>query len=79
VTTSNAGKVNFQLKFGVISPAGYKFDPTPQYSVDFSGGYTVTYTYSLFSSNAVNATAKVEAVGSNTITSAPVSFSVKCN
>jgi hypothetical protein len=79
VTTSNAGKVNFKLKFGVVSPAGYKFDPPPDYSVDFTGGYTVTYSYTLFSSNSVNATVKVEAIGSNTFTSDPVSFKVNCN
>ena len=78
VTTSNAGKVNFQLKFNAISPAGYTFDKPPEYSVDFSGGYTVTYTYTLFSANSVNATVKVEAVGSNTFTSSPLSFKVNC-
>lgn len=79
VTTSNAGKVNFQLKFNAVSPTGYKFDPPPQYTENFSGGYTVTYTYTLFSANSVNATVKVEAVGSNTFTSAPLSFKVNCN
>lgn len=78
VTTSNAGKVNFKLKFGVISPTGYTFDPPPEYSVDFSSGYTVTYTYTLFSANSVNATVRVEAVGSNTFTSAPLNFKVNC-
>lgn len=78
VTTSKAGKVNFKLKFNVISPTGYTFDPPPEYSVDFSGGYTVTYTYTLFSANSVNATVKVEAVGSNTFTSAPLNFKVNC-
>ena len=78
VTTSNAGKVNFKLKFGVISPTGYTFDPPPEYTENFSGGYTVTYTYTLFSSNSVNATVRVEAVGSNTFTSAPLSFKVNC-
>ena len=79
VTTSNAGKVNFKLKFGVISPTGYTFDPPPEYTENFSGGYTVTYTYTLFSANSVNATVRVEAVGSNTFTSAPLSFKVNCN
>jgi len=79
VTTSKAGKVNFNLKFNVISPSGYVFDAPPEYSVNFTGGYTVTYTYTLFSSDSVNATVKVVAVGSNTYTSAPVSFKVKCN
>ncbi|HAY83946.1 MAG TPA: hypothetical protein DCY42_03205 [Chloroflexi bacterium] len=79
VTTANQGNVDFNLKFGVISPSGYKFDAPPEYSVNFSGGYTVTYTYTLFSANSVNATVKVEAVGSNTYTSEPVNFSVKCN
>ena len=78
VTTSNAGKVNFKLKFGVISPTGYTFDPPPEYTENFSGGYTVTYTYTLFSANSVNATVRVEAVGSNTFTSAPLSFKVNC-
>ncbi len=78
VTTSNAGKVNFGLKFGVVSPTGYKFDPPPEYSVNFTGGYTVTYTYTLFSSSSVNANVRVEAVGSNTFTSDPVNFKVNC-
>jgi hypothetical protein len=79
VTTSKAGKVNFHLKFNALSPSGYVFDAPPEYTVNFTGGYTVTYTYTLFSSDSVNATVKVEAVGSNTFTSAPVSFKVKCN
>jgi len=79
VTTSNAGKVNFNLVFTAISPSGFKFDPPPEYSVDFSGGYTVTYTYTFLPSNSVNATAKVKAVGSNTFTSDPINFSIKCN
>ena len=79
VTTSNAGKVQFNLVFGVISPSGYKFDPPPQYLVDFNGGYTVYYDYSLFSSDPVTATVRVRAVGSNEFLSDPVQFSVKCN
>ena len=79
VTTSNAGKVNFNLVFTAISPSGFKFDPPPEYSVDFTGGYTVTYTYTFLPSNSVNATARVKAVGSNTFTSDPINFSINCN
>lgn len=79
VTTSNAGKVQFNLVFNVVSPSGYKFDPPPQYLVDFSSGYTVYYDYSLFSSDPVTATVRVRAVGSNEFLSDPVQFSVKCN
>lgn len=79
VTTSNAGKVNFNLIFNAISPSGFKFDPPPEYSVNFTGGYTVTYTYTFLPSNSVNATAKVKAVGSNTYTSDTINFSVNCN
>ena len=79
VTTSNAGKVQFNLVFNVISPSGYKFDAPPQYQVDFSSGYTVYYDYSLFSSDSVTATVRVRAVGSNEFLSDPVQFSVKCN
>ncbi len=79
MTTSNAGKVQFNLVFNVISPSGYKFDPPPQYQVDFSSGYTVYYDYSLFSSDPVTATVRVRAVGSNEFLSDPVQFSVKCN
>lgn len=79
VTTSNAGKVQFNLVFNVISPNGYKFDPAPQYEVSFTSGYTVNYSYTLFSSNSVTATVRVRAVGSNEYLSPPVEFTVNCN
>jgi hypothetical protein len=79
VTTSNAGKVQFNLVFNVISPSGYTFDPPPQYLLDFSGGYTVYYDYLLSSSDPVTATVRVRAVGSNEFLSDPVQFTVKCN
>jgi hypothetical protein len=79
VTTSNAGKVEFNLVFKVISPSGYKFDPAPQYLSDFTGGYTVYYDYTLFSNDPVTATARVRAVGSNEFLSDPVQFSIKCD
>jgi hypothetical protein len=79
VTTSNAGKVNFNLVFNALSPSGFKFDPPPEYSVNFTGGYTVTYTYTFLPSNSVTATARVKAVGSNTFTSDPINFSISCN
>ncbi|MEJ2758068.1 MAG: NBR1-Ig-like domain-containing protein [Anaerolineales bacterium] len=79
VTTSNAGKVNFQLVLTAVSPAAYTFDPTPEYSINFTGGYTVTYTYTLISSSSVTATAKVVAVGSNTYNSSPINFKINCN
>ncbi len=78
VTTSNAGKVQFNLVFNVISPSGYSFDPAPQYLADFTSGYTVNYSYLLFSNNSVTATARVQAVGANEYLSAPVQFTVKC-
>ncbi|HKJ26661.1 MAG TPA: NBR1-Ig-like domain-containing protein [Anaerolineales bacterium] len=79
VRTSGAGKVNFLLELKANSPSGYKFDSPPEYTVDFTGGYTVTYTYTLFSNSSVNATATVKAIGSNTYTSSPINFSVNCN
>ncbi len=79
VTTSNAGKVQFNLVFNVISPNGYKFDPAPQYEVPFTSGYTVNYAYTLFSANSVTATVRVRAVGSNEYLSPPVEFTVNCN
>ncbi len=79
VTTSNAGKVNFYLDLTPISPPGYSFDATPDYSESFTGGYTVTYTYTLFSNSSVTATAKVIAVGEKTYTSSPINFKINCN
>lgn len=79
VTTSEAGKVNFGLVFNAVSPSGYTFDSPPEYSVDFSGGYTITYSYTFLPSSSVTATAKVVATGSNTYTSDAINFSVKCN
>lgn len=79
VTTSNAGKVNFQLVLTAVSPAAYTFDKTPEYSINFTGGYTVTYTYTLISSSSVTATAKVVAVGSNTFNSSAINFKINCN
>ncbi len=78
VTTSNAGKVQFNLVFNVISPSGYTFDPAPQYLADFTSGYTVNYSYLLFSNDSVTATARVQAIGENEYLSAPVQFTVKC-
>ena len=78
VTTSNAGKVQFNLLFNVISPSGFKFDAPPQYLVNFTSGYTVYYDYLLMPSNSVTATVRVQAVGANEYISALVQFSVKC-
>ncbi|MFN2145280.1 MAG: hypothetical protein ACK2T7_07990, partial [Anaerolineales bacterium] len=78
VTTSNAGKVQFNLVFNVVSPSGYSFDPAPEYLVDFTSGYTVTYSYLLFSNDPVTANVRVQAVGENEYLSAPVQFTVKC-
>ncbi|MGD2027984.1 MAG: NBR1-Ig-like domain-containing protein [Anaerolineales bacterium] len=78
VTTSNAGKVNFYLELTALSPSGYRFDPTPDYDVNFTGGYTVTYTYTLISSSSVSATARVVAVGENTLNSSPINFTISC-
>ncbi len=78
VTTSEDGKVNFQLRFTPVSPSGYSFDPAPEYSTDFTSGYTVTYTYTFIPNSSVTGRAKVVAVGSNTFTSDSVQFSVKC-
>jgi hypothetical protein len=79
VTTSEAGQVDFNLVFNANSPSGYVFDSPPEYTVDFTGGYTVTYTYTLFSNSSVNATARVQAVGSNVFESDPINFSVNCD
>ncbi|MBN2043536.1 MAG: hypothetical protein JW757_00845 [Anaerolineales bacterium] len=78
VTTSNAGKVQFNLLFNVISPSGFKFDAPPEYLVNFSSGYTVYYDYLLMPSNSVTATVRVQAIGENEFLSEPVQFSVKC-
>lgn len=79
VTTSTAGNVNFYLNLTPSSPAGYSFDATPEYSIAFTGGYTVTYTYTLFSNSSVSATAKVIAEGDKTFTSSPINFTINCN
>jgi hypothetical protein len=79
VTTSNAGKVKFNLVFNVISPSGFTFDPPPQYEVSFNSGYTVYYDYLFLPSNSVTATVRVQAVGSNEVLSTPVQFAVKCD
>lgn len=79
VTTSTAGNVEFYLSLTPTSPSGYTFDATPEYSIAFTGGYTVTYTYTLFSNSSVSATAKVIAMGDDTYNSSPISFSINCN
>ncbi|MEN8242874.1 MAG: NBR1-Ig-like domain-containing protein [Chloroflexota bacterium] len=79
VTTSSDGIVNYKLILTTVSPSGYVFDPPPEYSDTVAGPATLSLPYALFSSSSVTATARVQAVGSNTFTSPPLQFTINCN
>ena len=72
VTTGSDGLVNYRLILTTISPSGYVFDPPLQYSQSVAGATTLSLPYLLISSSSVVATARVQAVGSNTFTSPPL-------
>jgi hypothetical protein len=78
-TTSNAGIVNLHLIFTTISPSGYVFDDPGVYSQTVAGATTLSYQYLFLPNSDVTATARVQAIGSNTFTSPPLQFSVNCN
>ena len=79
VTTSTDGIVNYRLILTTVSPSGYVFDPPQQYSQTVAGATTLSLPYLLISSSGVTATARVQAVGSNTFTSPPLQFTINCN
>jgi hypothetical protein len=79
VTTSSSGLVQYRLIFTTISPSGYVFDPPEQYSQSVGGATTFSAPYLLISSDSVVATARVQAVGSNTFTSPPLQFTINCD
>ncbi len=79
VTTSNAGKIEYQLVLTALTPAGYKFDATPQNAQTVGDATTISAPYLLISSNSVSAQAKVIAKGANSFTSPTISFTITCD